>query len=265
MYIKTQGLFKQLSIALGDCLTGSELDLFMARYNFKDDKILSTKWKRIHNAFIHQTNTYKDQQPIFNFIEEILQPVNYKDKSEKYDSDCENVSIVLRFIGYEINKYGKVVPAKIAETISEARKRAESLKEELTKRNAHPILFNYCKEEFLNNDYFHAVQEAIKSIMIRIRDISGLNTDGRPLIQQAFKKDDPYILINNYLSSSEKNEHEGFVLICEGLISMVRNPTSHEARIHWTVMEQDALEILGMVSFVHRRLEKAQKIKSQYS
>lgn len=178
-----------------------------------------------------------------------MSPVNYTD-SEKRENHCENISRVLRFIGYEINQEGKIVSSKIAKTISDAQKRADSLREKLQERNAHNLLFNYCKEEFCNNDYFHAVQEAIKSILVRVRNISCLTTDGRPLIQQAFQLTSPYVIINNFQTTSEKNEHEGFKMICEGLVSMIRNPTAHEAKIHWSITEQDALETLCLKHYV---------------
>ncbi|MDC7172086.1 TIGR02391 family protein [Phocaeicola dorei] len=260
IYFKNASQIEQLSRELGECVTGSRLDTLLANHQFKDDKIISTKWKRIHNAFVNQHNIYKNHQPIFAFIEEVLSPVNYTDTG-KYNSDCDNISRVLRFIGYEINQEGKIVSAKIAKTISEAQKRADSLREKLQERNAHNILFNFCKEEFCNNDYFHAVQEAIKSILVRVRNISCLTTDGRPLIQQAFQLTSPYVIINNFQTTSERNEHEGFKMICEGLVSMIRNPTSHEAKIHWSITEQDALETLSMISFIHRKLDTAQQIR----
>ena len=260
IYFKNASQIEQLSKELGECVTGSRLDTLLANYQFKDDKIISTKWKRIHNAFAHQHNTYKNHQPIFAFTEEVLSPVNYTD-IEKHNNHCENISRVLRFIGYEINQEGKIVPAKVAKTISEAQKRADSLREKLQERNAHYILFNFCKEEFCNNDYFHAVQEAIKSILVRVRDISCLSTDGRALIQQVFQLTAPYIIINNFQTSSERNEQEGFKMICEGLVSMIRNPTAHEAKIYWTITEQDALETLSMLSYIHRKLDTAQRIR----
>ena len=42
---------------------------------------------------------------------------------------------------------------------------------------------------------------------------------------------------------------------------MFRNTEAHEPKITWNITEQDALEILGMISYCHRRLDKAQKIK----
>lgn len=42
---------------------------------------------------------------------------------------------------------------------------------------------------------------------------------------------------------------------------MFRNPESHEPKISWEVIEKDALEILLMISYCHRRLDSVQKIR----
>jgi hypothetical protein len=42
---------------------------------------------------------------------------------------------------------------------------------------------------------------------------------------------------------------------------MFRNPTAREPKVDWDVTEQDVIEILGIISYCHRRLDNAQKIK----
>lgn len=40
---------------------------------------------------------------------------------------------------------------------------------------------------------------------------------------------------------------------------MFRNPEAHQPKIYWNIEEQDALEILGLISYCHRRLDNAKK------
>ncbi len=108
--------------------------------------------------------------------------------------------------------------------------------------------------------YFHSVFEANKGLLERIRELSLCKGDGNKLIEYVFSSD-PVLIINNYQSESEKDEHKGFCNILKGLCGMFRNPEAHEPKVSWTVSEQDALEILSMVSYCHRRLDNAQKIR----
>ena len=102
--------------------------------------------------------------------------------------------------------------------------------------------------------------EANKGLFQRIRDLSDIHTDGISLIEQVFSSN-PILIINNYQSSSEKNEHSGFCNLLKGLCAIFRNPTAHEPKIDWNMSEQDTLEILGIISYCHRRLDNAHKIR----
>ena len=96
--------------------------------------------------------------------------------------------------------------------------------------------------------------------MQRIRDLSGTANDGIQLIEYVFSSN-PILIVNNFQSPSERDEHKGFCNLLKGLCGMFRNPEAHEPKMSWKITEQDALEILSMVSYCHRRLDNAQKIR----
>lgn len=60
-----------------------------------------------------------------------------------------------------------------------------------------------CKEELFVEDYFHAVQEAAKSMCDRVREMSGLLLDGNELIQTVFSIKNSYIALNSLRTSSK--------------------------------------------------------------
>lgn len=95
----------------------------------------------------------------------------------------------------------------------------------------------------------------------RIRDLSGLTKEGNALIEQVFSSN-PILIINKYQTKQEKDEHVGFCNLLKGLCGMFRNSEAHQPKIFWNIDEQDALEILGLISYCHRRLDKAQKIRN---
>ena len=183
---------------------------------------------------------------------------NMKDTAiADYNVDCE-----YNRDGYGMKKIdGTFNSIKKASTIEDVKIKAVNLKKEIEQRNGHVELIKYCKEELLTNNYFHAVFEANKGLLERIRELSGCNTDGNELIEYVFSTKNPILIINNFITDSEKNEHRGFCNILKGLCGMFRNPTAHEPKIYWSIEEQDALEILGVISYCHRRLDKAQKIR----
>lgn len=248
---------------LGDTekgLTGSQIGHLLLQVGIKDTDPSITKWKRLYNAFCNYQNSEQRADKIFYFIKLALHPSKYVNNENEFLEKVKQINLQLAFIGKKYNQDGTFSDILIAKTISDAQQRADNLKGELEKRKSHSILLYYCKAELLQNNYFHAVFEAIKGLMQRIRDLSGTAKDGIQLIEYVFSKN-PILIVNNFQSPSEKDEHTGFCNLLKGLCGMFRNPEAHEPKTSWKITEQDALEILSMVSYCHRRLDNAQKIR----
>jgi len=97
----------------------------------------------------------------------------------------------------------------------------------------------------------------VKSVAAKMRERTGLNDDGAPLVDRVLAGDPPLLAINQRSSISEKSEQSGFANLVRGTFGMFRNPTAHEARIHWDMTKNDAEDLLSIVSLIHRRLDKA--------
>lgn len=256
----SRGQLEQLARLLGEEVTGSKLSLILGQVSLIDQIELSTKWKRIYNAFAIYQNEKCCSNQIMNFIKLVLEPASYVDNSSHYHDVLNNVSAILSFVGFEIREDGRIYECVQSKTVTDAEQRAKTLKKQLEHRATHKEIFKYCLPELLANNYFHSVFEANKGLFQRIRDLSGLTTDGVALIEQVFSTN-PILIINNYTSPSEIDEHNGFCNLLKGLCGMFRNTEAHSPKYIWNISEQDALEILGMVSYCHRRLDNAQKIR----
>lgn len=99
------------------------------------------------------------------------------------------------------------------------------------------------------------MQEAVKSVASKMRDRTGLTDDGGTLIDRVLCGETPMLTINPRSTVSEKSEQSGFANLVKGTFGMFRNPTAHEARIHWPMSKADAEDILSVVSLIHRRLD----------
>lgn len=251
---------EQLARILGEEVTGSKLPLLLEQVYLHDTPELSTKWKRIFNAFAEYQNEKQCSNQIMRFIKLIIEPANYLGRLEKYQQLLLEISKVLSFVGYEVREDGKIYPCMQAKNLSDAEKRANNLLSKLRQRDGHPAVFYYCRAELLDNNYFHAVFEANKGLFQRLRDLSGLTEDGNILIEQVFSKT-PILIINSFQSQSEQDEHKGFSNLLKGIWGMFRNPEAHEAKITWNITEQDALDILCLISYCHRRLDNAQRLR----
>lgn len=238
-------------------LTGSEIGYLLQDCKVQDVSPGMTKWKRLFNALAGAQNKHQVGNHLIMFINRALDPVNYSRSREKFEWLRDELNVVLAFSGYGIREDGKVIRAKKATTLKDARARAGALKSKLEDRGAHSEVFKYCRSELLEDNYFHAVLESIKGVAERIRSMSGLTSDGAELVNAAFSIKAPLITVNALKTDTEKSEQKGLGNLLVGLFGAVRNPTAHAPKISWPMTEQDALDIFALISFVHRKLDDA--------
>lgn len=131
----------------------------------------------------------------------------------------------------------------------------ETNNEEFNKRNFHKEVISHCGYLYNQGNYFHAVNEACKAYNNKVKELSGSNRDGIPLMQQVFSSGK--IKVNPNITDSEKNEQNGIKALSEGLMSAFRNPTAHENASDWIILPDDALDILSLVSYLFKKLESA--------
>ncbi len=125
----------------------------------------------------------------------------------------------------------------------------------------HPHLLKYCTAEIIQDNLFHAILEATKSVAQLVRDKTSLTSDGAELVDEAFGGTSPLLRVNSFTTDTEKGEQRGFMNLSKGLFGTFRNPTAHAPKIEWQISEQDALDIFSMISYVLRRVERASLAK----
>lgn len=252
----------QISHLFGDeLMSGSEITRIFTRLGIEDNSGQSTKWRRLEYAFTERQNRDRSGNMVLRFIQESLSPVSYVQNQSLFNDSCDKLNQILAFSGIEYKNDGQFMKVKKAKTISDAQKRVESILTKLRQRDVHSRVLYYCNEELLKENYFHAVFEAAKSLSDHIRTITNLKEDGSELFDKALSTKNPYLLLNDLQSESKRNQQVGLMMMLKGINSMVRNVTAHEAKIKWVVNEDDAVDILSTISFLHKNLDECQVIK----
>lgn len=245
-------------------ITGTVIHRMLLQSQIEDvsyNEQFLAKRKKLFNAFADYQNTNKCANNIILFIQNILSPQRYVNNEEMFNKIKVEVSKQLAFEGLCINELNQIVIVEKASKISDVQIKVDGLKAKLIEQGAHKLVFSYCNAELLANNYFYSVLESSKGLVKRIQDIAGVTYDGQNLMEKVFKDDTPIQIVNNFQTKSEKDEHRGFRNILIGIVAMFRNPASHELKVEWNMSEQDALDILAMISYCHRRLDHAQKIR----
>jgi len=243
-------------------LTGTEIGHVLAECRIPDVSPSMTKWKRLYNAFVEYQNTKQSGNHVVGFIHKAMNPVRYTSRQNVFDGRRDALNAVLAFSGMHLGDDGKLRHTDKATNISDAKRKANRLHAALESRHVHPDVLTFCTAELLQENYFHAVFEAMKSVAAKIRTMSGLSSDGADLVRDAFslgKSGVPLLAINPLTTETDKGEQRGFVNLLIGLFGVIRNPLAHNAKIEWEMNEQDALDILTTTSLIHRKLDKAHR------
>lgn len=247
---------EQLACCLANARTHTQLtDLFL-RLGF-DASSEGSKPRRIRETLLLRQDCDGVGNNVGAFIQEIMSPVNFVNSSDSYASLRASLNKILAFSSLRVSNAGVLERVPAAHTLDEAEVRANELRAKLAARSVHVDVLAFCRPELLNRNYFHAVLEATKSVGAKLRSKSGLADDGAMLIQRALGGQTPYLAINTLCTPTERSEQAGFANLITGLFGTFRNPTAHAPRIQWPVSEQDALDLLTLVSFIHRRLDTA--------
>ncbi|WP_246675497.1 TIGR02391 family protein [Mesorhizobium sp. B2-6-4] len=256
----SQEQLQAIADALADTsegLRGPEIGHLLTSCHIKDTDPAITKRHRLYNAFAREQNTRRDRTRIMGSIRKAMKPARFAREPERFEPMRANVNRALAFTGLSVAASGELSKAEKVETLGQAERRARELREDLASRGVHPDVMKFCRQELLQDNYFHAVLEAVKSIAAKVRSRTGLDDDGAVLVDRAFSGTPPMLAINALATKSEQDEQKGFGNLLKGTFGMFRNPTAHEARINWTMSKEDAEDLLSLVSLIHRRLDAA--------
>lgn len=253
----SQAELEAIAGALGDTdagLKGTEIETLIARCDMTDPGPI-TKRVRIYNAFAESQNRIGDRTRVLGFIRHAMKPARYVRDPDRFEPMRTNLNFALAFAGLVVTEAGEIESVAVATTLPEAQRRANELRSDLETRGVHADVLAFCRAELVADDYFHAVQEAVKSVAAKMRVKTGLADDGSTLVDRALGGMPPMIAINPLSNESERGEQRGFANLVRGTFGMFRNPTAHEPRIHWPMSKGDAQDLLTLVSLIHRRLD----------
>lgn len=150
-----------------------------------------------------------------------------------------------------------VVEHENPEQIGEAATHCEPVIEPETHQiSIHPEVARHAQSLLASGNYFHAVFEAAKAYDKAVATLAKSNKHGTELMFDALSKKG-LVKITPCNSDTDLNVQEGTMHLSVGLMRVVRNPTAHEPAIDWPMSKQDALDLLALISFLFRQLDKA--------
>jgi uncharacterized protein (TIGR02391 family) len=250
----------QLARMTADVVTHRQVSQLLAQCNIPENGG-SPKWERLDLAWSQQQAKNGCANAIIQCVQLMIQPVRFVNRQEEFHRSRDLINRILAFAGIAFGDDGAPRRVTVARTLSDAQKRVDSLRSKLEQRLVHPDIMRFCRSELLQENYFHAILEASKSVAQKLRDKSGLTSDGADVVDGTLGGASPLLAINTLQTETEKSEQRGFVNLLKGIFGTFRNVTAHAPKVCWAINELDALDMLSLLSYVHRRLDASAKTR----
>ncbi len=125
----------------------------------------------------------------------------------------------------------------------------------LSSRGLHPQVILNAGKYFQQHNYFHAVFEASKAYNKAVREKAGSTKDGQDLMLAVWGCEKGVLKVTPCVTDTDRNVQDGIKYLSAGLMAAIRNPTAHEPAVDWPIGREDCLDILGLLSFLFRKLD----------
>ncbi len=260
----TESTLDSICRSLADAATHNDVTLLLAQCGLEQQGG-SPKWQRMLLALLKRQRHDGCGNNALAFVCAVLHPSRFSGHQDQFEGFRAAVNFQLSFHGLAVDESGRPQPVAAATTLPEATRRANELRSELTHRAVHSDVLRSCRAELLEENYFHCVLEAAKSVAQKIRDRAGIEGDGTALVDRAFSVQAPLLALNTLRTESEQSEQKGFSHLLKGVFGTFRNVVAHAPKVSWSVNRADALDALTMFSYIHRRLDDAASVSQATS
>jgi uncharacterized protein (TIGR02391 family) len=239
---------------------GSEITELFARAGFSDIRHDgSSKAWFVAQALQALQDGVASPLPVLRVLECLCDPDEYLGRDAIRTGILDDVNQILIRFGLQVDEpTGTVRLAGDGEPVDTTPADDLAAQRSFNARRFHPAIVRHGRRFFAQGHYQTAVFECCKAFERAVEAKSGLAGQyGRALMASAFHPATGPLMINGGSTTSARDEREGFHLIAMGVAMAIRNPAGHEVAEHATLTADEALELLGIISYLLRRLDDA--------
>lgn len=244
---------EQLAKIIGDRYSGSQLTEFFRKAGYPDIRHDgSTKWRFVYSELDKLQSQTSGAHYVAKIVQQLCDPQEFFGNPEGHAACVGEVNEILGFYGLAVDRNdGRIRRAAHDSTL---RQRESQARKEFDDRDLHHEVKRHAQSLFVEGRHFHAVFECCKALDKHVSEKSGIGKHGFELMSAALSIKGP-LKLNKQTTETERNEQEGLMHLCMGLMSAIRNPESHEPELDWPTSKQDALDMLSLISFLYRRVD----------
>lgn len=124
----------------------------------------------------------------------------------------------------------------------------------------HPRVAEVSLSLYADGYYDEAVLAASKSLINFVKEKSGKEIDGRPLMTEVFSQNNPILAFNDLSSKTDKDEQQGMMCLFEGAAQAIRNPRGHDFPGD---SPERAMEYISFISMLAKFVSESRKVQDR--
>jgi len=229
---------------------GTEITRLLERSGFKPRwNYLGTDWQFLHGVLEGQQQDF-GPQGVIRILETVCSPRERLDRRDVRGK----VNECLAPYGLEVGEDGEARGTERAQAPQDGNAAL------FDQRGYHGLVIEHAREKFLKSEYFSAVTECCKAFEELVQKKSRLGEGGTDLMGRAFGPDGA-LAVNfpGLKGETRENMRRGLMHLGMGIVANVRNPVSHELELRFRMGREDALDILGTISYLCRQVERTRR------
>jgi uncharacterized protein (TIGR02391 family) len=253
-------------VALEDVITDGELGALIISSGIQDIHHNASRHRRLCTAFIADQDHNRCADNLAGFLRRTGFHIKKSRGEAAYKRFSKEVNQVLSFAGYEINQDSEIRlldRSKTSYVPPEADERAKQFREIVRQNKLHPDIEMVCRGEFfVDKGYFRPVRESMRFLIEKIKAKAVLGADGPELAEHAFSfawPGKPVLAINAFMTDKDLAEQFSFMVMLKAYFLMFQDEQTRTYKPSWEVPLEDALSLLSLASYFHRKVDKAKR------
>ncbi|MDZ4832405.1 MAG: TIGR02391 family protein [Candidatus Melainabacteria bacterium] len=254
-------------VALEDVISDGELGALILSSGIQDLHHNASRHRRLSSALISDQDHHRCANNLASFLKRTGLHIKKSRGENTFRRYINQINEVLSFSGYELGGEDAQIKlldrSKTTYVSPEAEDRVRRFRENIAQNHLHPDIQMVCRAEyFVESGFFRPVKEAMRLLIEKIRTKAVLPQDGPELAEHAFAfawPNRPVLAINTFLTEKDLAEQFSFMVLLKAFFLMFQDEQTRSYRPSWDMSLEDAIQLLSLASYFHRKVDKAMK------
>jgi uncharacterized protein (TIGR02391 family) len=245
-----------------NALLDAEIHALLIEANIDDVNPGINRRKRLFNALVAKQEQDQSAENVVKFINTVTRHMKSSRSKPYFEVFRDELNSALAFWGFMVDEKGDMSAVdvnKVTQKAMDITERVKTFRYIMTRRNLHPDVLSACNRDFLTEEnYYPVVRKGVRIMADKLTMKAGLPSVGPEIADQAFSmawQGWPILAMNDLKTPEEVTQQYAIMHLMRGVLLMFYDERTRQERPGWLMSQQEALELLGIVSFCCTKID----------